>query len=264
MWMIAREESSNYLAHHGIKGQKWGIRRYQNPDGSYTEEGRARYGNLAKKYKHQYNKFNRMSKKYGAGPASFKYRKGYIDDEDLKPLTSIPDTRKDWNESRKKIINKANNIIDNKKNEWKKIGEDLYKVAPKESGWYSLMEERVLSDIWSDDSFKRLVEKESIEYIKSDDEFKKRVDEIASSMGRELDPKNNEKGKTFVLLSLANKEGFGGAYDMALGRDNIYSHQRADNLKKDVYELLDYNTDYRDWLRSEEERLESLRYSKKK
>lgn len=33
-----------YLAHHGIKGQKWGIRRYQNPDGSLTSEGKARYG----------------------------------------------------------------------------------------------------------------------------------------------------------------------------------------------------------------------------
>lgn len=28
------------LYHHGIKGQKWGIRRYQNPDGSLTPEGR--------------------------------------------------------------------------------------------------------------------------------------------------------------------------------------------------------------------------------
>lgn len=32
------------LYHHGIKGQKWGVRRYQNPDGTYTSEGRARYG----------------------------------------------------------------------------------------------------------------------------------------------------------------------------------------------------------------------------
>lgn len=35
--------STNYLIHHGIKGQKWGVRRYQNPDGSLTEEGRSRY-----------------------------------------------------------------------------------------------------------------------------------------------------------------------------------------------------------------------------
>jgi len=32
------------LYHHGIKGQKWGVRRYQNDDGTLTPEGRARYG----------------------------------------------------------------------------------------------------------------------------------------------------------------------------------------------------------------------------
>ena len=37
------------LMHHGIKGMKWGVRRYQNPDGSLTPEGMRRYdiaGNL--------------------------------------------------------------------------------------------------------------------------------------------------------------------------------------------------------------------------
>lgn len=32
-----------YIAHHGIKGQKWGVRRYQNPDGTLTELGKKRY-----------------------------------------------------------------------------------------------------------------------------------------------------------------------------------------------------------------------------
>lgn len=35
----------NSLQHHGILGQKWGIRRYQNEDGSLTEEGKQRYLN---------------------------------------------------------------------------------------------------------------------------------------------------------------------------------------------------------------------------
>lgn len=30
------------LAHHGIKGMKWGVRRYQNKDGSYTNAGKRR------------------------------------------------------------------------------------------------------------------------------------------------------------------------------------------------------------------------------
>lgn len=32
-----------FLAHHGVKGQKWGVRRFQNDDGTLTEAGKARY-----------------------------------------------------------------------------------------------------------------------------------------------------------------------------------------------------------------------------
>ena len=35
------------LAHHGIKGQRWGVRRYQNEDGSRTEVGRRRRSEIA-------------------------------------------------------------------------------------------------------------------------------------------------------------------------------------------------------------------------
>lgn len=35
---------NNYLSHWGIKGMKWGKRRYQNPDGTLTAEGKKRYG----------------------------------------------------------------------------------------------------------------------------------------------------------------------------------------------------------------------------
>ena len=34
--------SDDDLYHHGIKGQKWGVRRYQNKDGSYTAAGKKR------------------------------------------------------------------------------------------------------------------------------------------------------------------------------------------------------------------------------
>lgn len=37
----------NYLEHHGIKGQKWGVRKYQNPDGTLTAAGKARYYQLS-------------------------------------------------------------------------------------------------------------------------------------------------------------------------------------------------------------------------
>ena len=38
----AIQEKEDHLEHHGVLGQKWGIRRYQNADGSLTAEGKRR------------------------------------------------------------------------------------------------------------------------------------------------------------------------------------------------------------------------------
>ena len=62
----------NELYHHGILGQKWGIRRYQNADGSLTAKGIKRYKARAEKYKvraEKYldknaNKLNKLKKQY--------------------------------------------------------------------------------------------------------------------------------------------------------------------------------------------------------
>ena len=35
--------SMEYLAHHGIKGQKWGVRHFQNRNGTLTTKGKKRY-----------------------------------------------------------------------------------------------------------------------------------------------------------------------------------------------------------------------------
>lgn len=56
MAYYAVNTQSNYLAHHGILGQKWGIRRFQNPDGSLTLAGRERYGSLENFKKSDYYK----------------------------------------------------------------------------------------------------------------------------------------------------------------------------------------------------------------
>ena len=45
-YYVAGIPCSGELYHHGIKGQKWGIRRYQNEDGTLTAAGKERYGTV--------------------------------------------------------------------------------------------------------------------------------------------------------------------------------------------------------------------------
>jgi hypothetical protein len=53
--------------HSGIKGQKWGERRYQNPDGTLTPAGKAHYRQMNKLAKKEAKEMARASMFYGEG-----------------------------------------------------------------------------------------------------------------------------------------------------------------------------------------------------
>ena len=78
------------LYHHGIKGQRWGVRRYQNPDGSLTAAGVRRYGTV--------ENFNRSVTKKGV----IQYTK---DKRKMKKLRQIREQKKAWEAEKERIVN---------------------------------------------------------------------------------------------------------------------------------------------------------------
>ncbi len=78
----------NELAHHGILGQKWGVRRYQNPDGSLTAAGKRRYalGNTKGIDKAAYIKYDKQvnPNKYGRLTEEQKKKYNYEERLDLE------------------------------------------------------------------------------------------------------------------------------------------------------------------------------------
>lgn len=80
----------NSLCHHGIEGQKWGVRRFQNPDGSLTPEGKARYNKnltLAKQHIDDAQYLRSELKRYEQGGKDLK-ENGYWSDH-YNELTTI-------------------------------------------------------------------------------------------------------------------------------------------------------------------------------
>lgn len=49
MHYLNKSAPQTFLAHHGIKGQKWVIRRFQNEDGTLTKAGIERYAEVSSK-----------------------------------------------------------------------------------------------------------------------------------------------------------------------------------------------------------------------
>lgn len=93
---------NNELYHHGILGQKWGVRRFQNPDGTLTSEGKKRLhdrkdyelGQLKKRSEKAdadakyYKKQLELVKEKGVDSEEVQNNLSYLDIEELKLLAA--------------------------------------------------------------------------------------------------------------------------------------------------------------------------------
>ncbi len=59
-------EETSFLSHHGILGQKWGVRRYQNADGTLTSAGKKRYNTEADTRNRYEKRADRLKEKSAA------------------------------------------------------------------------------------------------------------------------------------------------------------------------------------------------------
>lgn len=68
----------NVLQHHGIKGMRWGVRRYQNYDGRYTQAGLARYRESIADRDNAKAKYKTMKKEGGYTKHELKRQKAKV------------------------------------------------------------------------------------------------------------------------------------------------------------------------------------------
>lgn len=91
------------IAHSGIKGQRWGVRRYQNEDGTWTEAGKERYGDDAPDgaySKKDAKKLNKISKKYDSRIEHLKQQTKLFEKFNKEDTAKLNDLRKNKMNSR--------------------------------------------------------------------------------------------------------------------------------------------------------------------
>ena len=90
-----------YLAHYGVQGMKWGVRNYQNYDGSYTSAGLSRYGRHSSGTR---SMSNRITDATLRGESSKNIRKNFDKNYDKKSSKEKSERKKLSPETKKKII----------------------------------------------------------------------------------------------------------------------------------------------------------------
>ena len=131
------DSSSLELEHHGIQGQKWGVRRFQNPDGSLTDEGRRRLGyDDNRVFKDEWKqdrviaKGAKTTRVMKVNPDNYEY---YENPKLVKKYRDM--ALKDLDEKEKKYQDKYMSVIESKLTNDNKRGDAFYLNWFGDNGW---------------------------------------------------------------------------------------------------------------------------------
>ena len=104
----------NELYHHGVKGQKWGVRRYQNPDGSLTAKGKRRISKMTNALNKKYSKYksnerenSELNSKYNMHNKNEQRIKA---DNDLRLMNYNDNKSQYYRDSSKNLIKKVSKL----------------------------------------------------------------------------------------------------------------------------------------------------------
>ena len=217
------------LYHYGIKGMHWGIRRYQNPDGSLTELGKKHYDQEVDVIKNQYNKkITKSEKKISKANEYLKLDKNVQKDKKVQKAKAV----KAYEKAKIKMYKDLANA------ELKKLKDTpIDKIADKRSkDTGKAIAKSVLSTVALNVFFGSFVNPNNVHYNYYG----------GVAYGRDLNLLDSKERMDIInkdLASVTSKQGQRNIYYRDTYRPNNYISKRR-NLKHGINDFRDVHEDY--------------------
>ena len=122
MYYAMEADSYNAMMHSGTKGQRWGRRRYQNPDGSLTPLGRIHYGHLKK------NQVKEQAQQYKVYSTHERRNASHYSDDELNEFKRRADLEKNFYDSENNLRTARSKYISAYQHPAKKIAKQVLKT----------------------------------------------------------------------------------------------------------------------------------------